>query len=84
MKLSKNLKKIATMPNMLFILASIMALSIICKDDINEGLKSMMMRQNNVTDTEISGAGKLPSGVVIIILILALLIGLYHFFSYRI
>ena len=77
MKLSKNLKKIATMPNMLFILASIMALTIICKDDINEGLKSMMMRQNKVTDTEVSGGDKLPLGVVIIILLFAIGIGVY-------
>tara|TARA_B000000477_G_scaffold123052_1_gene127971 strand:+ start:697 stop:939 length:243 start_codon:yes stop_codon:yes gene_type:complete len=76
MKLSKNLKKIATMPNMLFILASIMALTIICKDDINEGLKTMMMR-NKVTDTEVSGGDKLPLGVVIIILLFAIGIGVY-------
>ena len=76
MKLSKNLKKIATMPNMLFILASIMALTIICKDDINEGLKTMMMR-NKVNDTEVSGGDKLPLGVVIIILLFAIGIGVY-------
>tara|TARA_B100000482_G_scaffold168218_1_gene133448 strand:- start:3361 stop:3603 length:243 start_codon:yes stop_codon:yes gene_type:complete len=76
MKLSKNLKKIATMPNMLFILASIMALTIICKDDINEGLKTMMMR-NKVTDTEVSGGDKLPLGVVIIILLFAIGIGVH-------
>jgi len=79
MKLSKNLKKIVTMPNMLFILASIMALTIICKDDINEGLKSMMMmRQNRATDTEIAGGGDgAPLGVVIIIVILVIAAGLY-------
>ena len=76
MKLSKNLKKIATMPNMLFILASIMALTIICKDDINEGLKTMMMR-NKVTDTQVSGGDKLPLGVVIIILLFAIGIGVH-------
>ena len=76
MKLSKNLKKIATMPNMLFILASIMALTIICKDDINEGLKTMMMR-NKVTDTEVSDGDKLPLGVVIIILLFAIGIGVH-------
>jgi Ni/Fe-hydrogenase subunit HybB-like protein len=60
MKLSKNLKKIVTMPNMLFILASIMALTIICKKDINEGLN----------DTENAGRGKAPLGVVIVFFIL--------------
>lgn len=77
MKLSKNLKKIVTMPNMLFILASIMALTIICKEDINEGLKSMMMRQNQATDTEIAGGGGAPLGVVIVIVILVIGAGLY-------
>jgi len=77
MKLSKNLKKIVTMPNMLFILASIMALTIICKEDINEGLKSMMMRQNQATDTEIAGGGGAPLGVVIVIVILVIAAGLY-------
>mgnify|MGYP006107941447 FL=1 len=78
MKLSKNLKKIVTMPNMLFILASIMALTIICKDDINEGLKTMMMRQNQATDTEIAGGGGgAPLGVVIVIVILVIGAGLY-------
>lgn len=77
MKLSKNLKKIVTMPNMLFILASIMALTIICKEDINEGLKSMMMRQNQATDTEIAGGGGAPLGVVIVIVIIVIAAGLY-------
>lgn len=77
MKLSKNLKKIVTMPNMLFILASIMALTIICKEDINEGLKSMMMRQNQATDTDIAGGGGAPLGVVIVIVILVIAAGLY-------
>ena len=79
MKLSKNFKKIVTMPNMLFILASIMALTIICKDDINEGLKSMMMMRNKATDTEIVervGHGA-PLGVVIIIAIIVIAIGFY-------
>ena len=43
MKVSKSLKKLMTLPNVLFVLASLMALSIICKDNISEGLKSQMM-----------------------------------------
>ena len=77
MKLSKNLKKIATVPNMLFILASIMALTIICKDNITEGLKSMMMRQNQVADTESSGSGGAPLVVVIVLVIIVIAVGLY-------
>jgi uncharacterized protein HemX len=79
MKLSKNLKKIVTMPNMLFILASIMALTIICKDNINEGIKTMTMRQTKPTNTEIEdgGGGGLPLAVVIVIIVIIAGVGLY-------
>ena len=81
MKISKNLKKKLTLPNFLFVLASLMVLSIICKDSIVEGFNALrrrgevdMVKEN----TNYQGSSdKLPLGVVIVIIVIVIVIGLF-------
>ena len=82
MKVNKNLKKFVTMPNILFILASLMALSIVCKDSIVEGLRGMVQRaeQRNLTNNIVGdsqGGGDLPLGAIIAIIVVVIIIGMF-------
>lgn len=82
MKLNKSLKKIMTLPNILFILASLMALSIVCKDSIVEGLGGLARRaeQRSLTDNMVGnsqGEVNLPLGAIIAIIIVVIIIGMF-------
>tara|TARA_B100001094_G_C18187546_1_gene804851 strand:- start:2735 stop:2989 length:255 start_codon:yes stop_codon:yes gene_type:complete len=80
MKISKNLKKNLTLPNFLFVLASLMVLSIICKDSMVEGFNALrrrgevdMVKEN----TNYQGSSNLPLGVVIAIIVIVIIIGVF-------
>ena len=79
MKLNKSLKKLMTLPNILFILASLMALSIVCKDSIVEGLAGLARRaeQRSLTDNMVGnsqGEVNLPLGAIIAIIIVVIIL----------
>ena len=82
MKFNKNLKKLMTLPNILFILASLMALSIVCKDSIVEGLGGLARRaeQRSLTNNIVGdsqGGGDLPLGAIIAIIVVVIIIGMF-------
>ncbi len=80
MKISKNLKKILTLPNFLFVLASLMVLSIICKDSIIEGFNALRrLGEVNMVKENINyqGSSNLPLGVVIAIIVIVIIIGVF-------
>ena len=82
MKISKNLKKNLTLPNFLFVLASLMVLSIICKDSMVEGFNALTRRSevNMVKEnTNYQGSSNLPLGAVIAIIVIVIIIGVFFF-----
>lgn len=78
---NKTLKNFLTLPNVLFVLATMAVLNIVCKDNNSEGLKGMLQRAEErkmtnemVGDSQGTGAD-LPLGVVIAIIVVIIIIG---------